>query len=201
MRQAQTTVDPDDVTLVRQTREGQVQAFALLVTRYQDRIFNTCLRICGHREDARDLTQEAFLKAYQALDRFQTRSSFYTWIFRIAVNLSLTHRRKARLRYVEPLDRTRSDGQPERHETVDPSAASPAAVAEKGEALELVTQALPALDEHHRAMIVLRDIEGCDYRQIAEIMDVPVGTVKSRVFRAREALREALKITVNDSLV
>ncbi|MDO8631840.1 MAG: sigma-70 family RNA polymerase sigma factor, partial [Phycisphaerales bacterium] len=85
----------DDRELVRRVKSGQTEAYGELVRRYQDRVFNTCWRICGHLEDARDLTQEAFLKAFESLDAFRQESGFYTWIFRVAVNLSLSHRRSA----------------------------------------------------------------------------------------------------------
>ena len=94
----------EDALLVERVRSGDVEAFGLLVSRYQDRVYNTCWRVCGHVEDARDLTQEAFLRAYQSIASFQGHSGFYTWIFRIAVNLALSHRRKARYRRAQSLD-------------------------------------------------------------------------------------------------
>jgi len=191
LRRETTTAGENDASLVRQVQSGRVDAFGGLTLRYQDRVHNTCRRICRHDEDAQDVTQKVFLKAFEAIGRFEGKSSFYTWLFRIAVNVSLSHRKKARLRLVRSLD---DDGEGA-HDAAstrlpDQRAVSPAASAERREACDLVASALKAIDDQHRAVIVLRDVEGCDYRQISEILGIPVGTVKSRVFRARVALRE-----------
>ncbi len=194
----QATTCADDTDLVRRVQTGDVHAFGQLVTRYQDRVYNACWRICPNHEDARDLAQETFLKAYRAIGTFQQNSSFYTWIFRIAANLALSQRKKARLRLVTSLDTgaPQSDDQrtPAAPRTVrDEKTPSPHAHAEAGEMMELVAAAMDEIDPHHRAVLVLRDIEGFDYRAIADVLQVPVGTVKSRVSRARTALREALE--------
>lgn len=198
LRRGETTVGTDDAYLVRQVQSGHTGAFAQLVTRYQDRVHNTCLRICRNREDARDLTQDAFLKAFDAIGTFECKSSFYTWLFRIAVNLSLSHRKKSRLRLVASLDddggkRGREGETSAADRVADKRDPGPLAHAETNELRKLVAAAVESLDEHHRVIVVLRDIEGCDYAQISEIMDIPVGTVKSRVHRGRVALREALQ--------
>ena len=99
-----TTVKFEDAVLVRQVQAGEVVAFADLVRKYQDRVYNTCLRICGNREDASDLAQEAFLKAFESIGSFRGKSAFYTWLFRIAVNMSISHRRKRRVRDTLSLD-------------------------------------------------------------------------------------------------
>lgn len=193
-----TTGRLEEASQIRSVQAGDVQAFGRLVLQYQDRVYNTVWRICRDPEDARDLTQEAFLKAYKAINRFQGGSSFYTWLFRIAVNLALSHRKKTGLRLVVSLD--------DRHDTTGRSRAISAAervvdhrsprqprAAELGEMRLRLTDALDALDEQHRAVIVLRDIEGLDYRRIADVLNVRVGTVKSRVHRARVALRAEME--------
>jgi len=191
LRRESSTVGENDASLVRQVQSGRVEAFGGLILRYQDRVHNTCRRICRHDEDAQDMTQEVFLKAFEAIGRFEGKSSFYTWLFRIAVNVSLSHRKKARLRLVRSLD---DDGEGDHNAAStwlpDQRETQPAVSAERREACDLMAAALRAIDDQHRAVIVLRDIEACDYRQISEILDIPVGTVKSRVFRARVALRE-----------
>jgi RNA polymerase sigma-70 factor (ECF subfamily) len=182
----------DDHSLVAQVKAGQMQSYGELVRRYQDRIFNTCWRICGHLEDARDLTQEAFLKAFENLDGYRQESGFYTWVFRVATNLSISHRRSAARRRVLLNDqaqamRAQAD-ELARHgpegRAGDPDSAGPAA--SRAAAL------LALLDEEHRAVVVLRDMEGFNYQEIAEILALPVGTVKSRLHRARMILRDAI---------
>jgi RNA polymerase sigma-70 factor, ECF subfamily len=187
----------DDAILVEQVRAGDMSAFSRLVTKYQDRVVNTCWRISGNLDDAQDLTQEAFLRALESIDAFQRKSGFYTWLFRIAVNLSISHRRKAsrgvKLSLHGDDGRWRSDHQAARlvgrvtRDSDDPSSRLSAK-----ETTQIVTEGLEQLDDDYRAVIVLRDIEGFDYEQIAGILEVPIGTVKSRLFRARMELRNRL---------
>lgn len=184
----------DDAVLVEQARNGDMTAFGHLVARYQDRVVNTCWRMCGCLDDAQDIAQEAFLNALQSLESFRGRSSFYTWLFRIAVNLSLSHRRKRARRPVLSLHT--GDDEPMygdaamRVVSVDDD---PSARLHGHETQRLVADALEAMDDDHRAVLVLRDIEGFDYTRIAEVLELPVGTVKSRLARGRLALRERLK--------
>ncbi len=182
-----------DALLVRRVQAGEPHAYTELVRKYQDRVFNACLRICGQREDAADLTQDAFLKAFAAIDEFRGASAFYTWIFRIAVNLSISHQRRQRQRATIPLD-----GQPGDRAAaarIEPAAPAtePSAGLEATETRAQVAAALASLDDEHRAAVVLRDIEGCDYQEIADILELPLGTVKSRIFRGRMALRARLE--------
>jgi RNA polymerase sigma-70 factor (ECF subfamily) len=183
---------PTDAELVRACCNGQPDAFQPLVERYQDRVFNTVCRMVGSREDARDIVQEAFLKAYENLSQFRGASSFYTWFFRIAVNLALTFRRRTkRLRLVRSAE---GDMEAELARSQAARLAErPEAAMETTEREQLVGQALESLDNEHRAAVVLRDIEGLDYQTIAGILDVPAGTVKSRIHRARMILRDQLR--------
>ena len=187
----------EDAQLIERIKAGQTEAYGALVQKYQDRVFNTCWRICGHLEDARDLTQEAFLKAFEKLEGFRHESGFYTWLFRIAVNLARTHRRNSARRRTVSLD-----GGPEvagtqaenlaRH-VPDGATEGPDRSATRAELQGTVARALLALDDDFRAVVVLRDIEGFDYQEIAMILEVPPGTVKSRLHRARAALAEAIR--------
>jgi RNA polymerase sigma-70 factor (ECF subfamily) len=149
----------------------------------------------GSAEDARDLVQDVFVKAYENLATFQGTSSLYTWLFRIAVNASLSHRRKRRtvrvVRTGEGEDGDGSDGWPDR-DLQDPAGRLLAAETEAA-----VQQALDSLDEEHRTVVVLRDVQHCDYREMAEILGVPAGTVKSRLHRARLLLRDKLQPLLN----
>ncbi|NOX59242.1 MAG: sigma-70 family RNA polymerase sigma factor [Planctomycetes bacterium] len=187
--------------LVRQVQAGEASAFTTLVTKYQDRVFNACYRICGHRDDAGDLTQEAFMKAFQSIDGFHGKSAFYTWVFRIAVNLSLSWRRKQHVRRAISLDDTEGgpgEGDQALKTTIasdqphDPSRALAASENERR-----VANALSELDPDQRVAVVLRDIEGMDYQNIADTLEVAVGTVKSRIYRGRLALRELLTETTS----
>ena len=183
---------PSDAELVAAFAQGRVEAFGTLVERYQDRVYNTVYRMVGSAEDAQDIVQDAFLKAYENLGQFRGASSFYTWLFRIAVNLALTFRRRSkRLRLVRPLDEGSevSLSQSQAGRLVE----SPEAAMETAESRERVMKALENLDGEHRAAVVLRDIEGLDYETISGILDVPAGTVKSRIHRARMMLREDLR--------
>jgi RNA polymerase sigma-70 factor (ECF subfamily) len=184
---------PTDQELVAASRAGGAEAFRTLVERYQDRIYNTVFRLAGNEEDARDIAQETFLRVYENLGRFRGDSAFYTWIFRIAVNQALTHRRQsARLRTVQA-----GDDPPEVAPLAGTQAArlqaSPEAEMERREQEAQIAEALAYLDADHRAAVVLRDVEGLDYEAIAAVLDVPPGTVKSRIHRARLLLRQRLK--------
>ena len=198
-----TSMAIEDQQALAQLRRGNWASMEQLVQRYQDRLYAAVFRIVGHPEDAADLVQETFVKAMQNVSRFEGKSALYTWLFRIAVNLAISHRRAGVYRMALSLD-----GDPSRHEehAVNQQAAAlrrqlaqhtesdPAAAAEMRLEHERLVAALQKLDPDFRAVIVLRDIEDCDYEQIAEIMEVPVGTIKSRLFRARSALREALTV-------
>ena len=189
----------EDALLVEQVQAGRTEAYAELVRKHADAVFNTCWRVCGNLEDARDLTQEAFLRAFEGIGQFRRRSAFKTWIFRVAVNLALSHRRKKRGRQMLSLDQPATGSaatgtQAERlaQRIADERQIEPHAEVSGAELQGKVLRALQGLEEDQRAVVVLRDIEGFDYQQIAEILEVPPGTVKSRLHRARMALREAL---------
>ena len=188
----------DDASLVRMVQSGEVQAFEYIVRRYQERVYNTCWRICRRPEDARDLTQETFLKAFAGIDSFKFKSQFYTWLFRIAVNLTRSHLKKFQLRLVGSLDGQDDRMQPNTGPPVadrlpDHRTAGPTDQAERNELRRCVASALQSLEDHHRIIVVLRDIEGFNYEQMAAVLEIPVGTVKSRVHRARLALREGIE--------
>jgi RNA polymerase sigma-70 factor (ECF subfamily) len=186
----------EDARLVEQVQAGETEAYGVLVRKYQDRVFNACWRICGHLDDARDLTQDAFLKGLENISSFRHESRFYTWIFRVAVNLALSHRRKAKTRQTVSLDQaaTASGTQAESlaKRVRDAQAEEPERAASDAELQGKVVAALQQLDDNYRAVIVLRDIEGFDYAEIGAILDILPGTVKSRLHRARMALRDVV---------
>jgi RNA polymerase sigma-70 factor, ECF subfamily len=190
-----------DQQTLAQLRRGNWSAMEQLVSRYQDRLYATVLRMVNHPDDAADLVQETFVRAMQAVARFEGKSGLYTWLFRIAMNLAISHRRSNQYRAAVSLDEDHGedDGNVNRQaaglrrQLAQSTEDDPALSVERKLEHERLTAALTALDPEFRAVIVLRDIDECDYDQMAAILEVPVGTIKSRLFRARLALREALK--------
>jgi RNA polymerase sigma-70 factor (ECF subfamily) len=186
----------EEMALVDRCRAGDRAAFGRLITLYQDRVFNLCLRICGNAADAEDYAQEAFIKAMRSIDRFDGRSRFYTWLFRIAVNATITGRRSRKTTMLSldqrPAHTDDSDSAQMRDDLMTRETAPPErAVLHEEHAA--VMAALGELDDEYRAAIILRDVESLDYAEIADVLGVAVGTVKSRLHRARLALRERLR--------
>jgi RNA polymerase sigma-70 factor (ECF subfamily) len=165
-----------------------------LILKYQDRIYNTILKMCANRDDAADFTQEVFVKAITNIDKFRGKSSFYTWIFRIAVNLTLSHcKRNVKLGF-KSLDA--EDGQAAgRLKSIieDDKIQDPASIAGDKELCQVVLNSIMKLDEDQRAVVVLRDIEQMDYASIAEVLGIELGTVKSRLSRAKSNLKDILR--------
>ncbi|MBK9121415.1 MAG: sigma-70 family RNA polymerase sigma factor [Phycisphaerales bacterium] len=177
--------EPSDAELVRRAQRGLSAAFGTLVERYQERIYNTCYRMCHNHADAQDLTQSAFVRALEALDQFAGRSNFYTWLFRIAMNLTLSHRRQTLRRTATLLGAGGAARADEEQTAVSRGL-------EQAETEARVAGALALLDAEFRAAVILKDLEDMDYATIAEVLEVPVGTVKSRIHRGRLQLRELL---------
>jgi RNA polymerase sigma-70 factor, ECF subfamily len=190
---SETTVN-DDAQLIAQALGGQTAAFGQLVQKYQDRLYNTVVHVAGNAEDAKDVVQEAFVQAFLKLESFQGASAFYTWLYRIAFNVAATHRRRrGAMRSAEQVaiaeGRLRDSTQEHPRNSVD----GPGDRLEREERCRQVRQAISQLAEEHRVVLVLREMDGCCYETIAEILDLPVGTVRSRLHRARMQLREQLK--------
>jgi len=185
-----------DLELIEEAKTGHSEAYGELVLKYQDRVYNACWRICGHLDDAHEVTQEAFLTAWERLDTFRAQSGFYTWVFRIAVNLAISRRRKEARQQHASLDQMAEASGTQVSELASAASESrrddPGLQAGDAEAQALVTHALQALDRDHRAIVVLRDMEGMSYHEIGEILDLAPGTVRSRLHRGRMAVRAAL---------
>lgn len=184
----------EEGVLIDRCRAGDGTAYTALIERYQERVFNTCLRMCGRREDAEDFTQEAFIRALQSLDRFDGRARFYTWLFRIAVNVVLTARRKQMRSRTYSIDSGFTENGEKEQSGWTPASTEtpPDGNLMADERQRLVLAALAELDDDHRCVLVLREMESLGYDEIAEILDLPAGTVKSRIHRARLALRDKL---------
>ena len=166
---------------------GDKTAYGELVGRYQNRLQNTLLRLTGSAEEAEDVAQEAFVQAYLKLDSFQRTARFYTWLYRIAFNLAISKSRKKRPRV--SLNALQEAG------GVEPTSDTPTTPDQPiiaDERAKLLHAAIAELAEDHRQVLVLREFDGCDYSQIAEMLGVPIGTIRSRLFRARSQLRERL---------
>lgn len=184
-------VRESDQQLIDRFRDGQTEdAFGALMLRYQDRLFNGLLRMVGTHDNANDVAQEAWLNAFRKLDSFRGESAFYTWLFRIAINVWRTKTRKKKHAQTS-LDAVREAGG---DQTIDshPSA-RPSSRLELSERQEAVQNALSELSEEFRVVVVLKEIEGLKYEEIAEIIDCPIGTVRSRLSRARMELRDRLQ--------
>ncbi len=188
----------DDAVLVRQCQQGDSAAMGRLIVKYQDRVYNVIFKICSNSDDAAELTQETFVKCIEKIDTFRGQSTFYTWLFRVAVNLSLNYcKRKVRLgmRSLDASVGPEQDGARRQLGAflADDSAMDPAVLAQNKEIGQIAMRALLKLDEPQRAVVVLRDIEGMSYAEIGEALELELGTVKSRLSRGRENLRQILR--------
>jgi RNA polymerase sigma-70 factor, ECF subfamily len=185
----------DDYSLIRAFHAGEKAAFDILVMRYKDRVFNLCIRFLSDYHEAEDTTQDVFVKAYSALKAFRFESSFFTWLYRIAVN---TCKNKVKsLEYRNRKIDTRIDLQEEsieihQSEQVEASQINPASDLEKKETMKTLQRAIDSLPSDQKSVVILRDIQGLSYEEITDITGFKLGTLKSRLSRARNALKEKL---------
>ncbi len=185
------TASDTDQQLVQRAQRGDLRAFDLLVLKYQTRIAALVSRYVSDTGEVEDVTQEAFVKAYRALGKFRGDSAFYTWLYRIAANAAKNHlvakgRRPA-------ADATIEDAEGFDEGGLLSESASPEALAMGGELAEVVESALNALPDELKAALMLREFDGLSYDDIADVLGCPVGTVRSRIFRAREAIDQRVK--------
>lgn len=186
------TQDDNDLQLVQRVQRGDKSAFDLLVLKYQHRILKLVSRFISDAAEAQDVAQETFLKAYRALPSFRGDSAFYTWLYRIAINTAKNALVSDRRRPVDfDLD-LQDPEQYERHARLK-DVETPEGVLLTEEIRKVVERAMQQLPDDLRTAIVLREIEGLSYEEIAQAMDCPVGTVRSRIFRAREAIDKRLQ--------
>lgn len=179
--------EPTDKQLVKRVQKGDKGAFDLLVLKYQHKIVNLVMRYVRDPEMALDITQDAFIKAYRALPRFRGDSAFYTWLYRIAVNTAKNYLAAQRRR---PMDIELDLQDPEQYDLHAKlkETDTPEAVTISNEVQKTLERAIAALPEDLRTAIILRELDGMSYEEIAQTMDCPVGTVRSRIFRARDAI-------------
>jgi len=192
-----TDIRAEEDNLIKRCRNGNIGALEQLIEKYQDRLFNAILRMVGNYDDAQELTQEALFRAIKGLKKFRGNAGFYTWLFRIGINLCINHRRRRqRVHFASMHSETGDVG----HQAdglaavmTDHRSPSPVQQAQTNEEYNQILDALEELDPPGRAVVILRDIEDLNYGQIARILEVPIGTVKSRLCRARSQLRVKLQ--------
>jgi RNA polymerase sigma-70 factor (ECF subfamily) len=177
----------DDAQLIDEVLAGQSVSFGRLVTKYQDRLYNALVHVIGSADEASDVVQDAFVQAFLKLGSFRRSSAFYTWLYRIAFNVSMSRRRRRWPMISVEQAREASGREPLARD------AGPSARLERQERVGQVQAALAVMSEEHRAVLVLREMDGLCYESIAEVLDLPVGTVRSRLHRARLELCEQLK--------
>ena len=179
----------DDKHIVAKARRGDVSAFEELVTRYERRVYAAALRSSGSPEDAADITQEVFLRAWRSMETFRRDSGFSTWLFRITMNLCVDH---ARHKTAQPQTQPLVQGEDETERPIPDPAPTPEEHLDNSELGRELAAALGEVSEEHRQIVLLRDVSGLSYTEIAETLEISEGTVKSRLSRARLALRTVL---------
>ena len=181
----------DNAKWVKQAQKGDSTAFEQLVLTHQNQIYRLCFRMVGNAEDAADMVQEAFLKAWRSLDRFQGDAAFSTWLYRLASNCCLDFLRSQKRRPTVSMTSEDEEGEEQTVEVADNSATPEETLLQKEEQRE-IAQAMASLDEEQRQILTLRVVNDLSYTEIAELLTIKEGTVKSRIARARENLRKKL---------
>jgi RNA polymerase sigma-70 factor, ECF subfamily len=183
-----------DWAVVQRVQAGDVAAFDKLILKYRERLYAIIYNLTSNREDAADLAQDAFIKAFQSINRFAGEASFFTWLYRIAVNSTLGHLRKNRLRQFFSLDRLDTDDRPTA-EVIDALTdhRGPERDTFVNELQEKLNEALQKLSIKHRTVLTLFEIDGLSHQEIAEVMDCSVGTVRSRLHYAKQLLQAELQ--------
>jgi len=192
LREAVEIEEVDDLTLVRRAQKEDMRAYDVMVRRYQERIYATVYHMTSNHEDANDLTQETFIKAFRALKSFKGDSSFYTWIYRIAVNKTINFLKQRKNRVQMSLNDMDFNAENDPDLVALVSEKTPRRDLSLSELQEKLNAALLKLSEHHRMVVTLHDIQGLSHEEIGKIMDCNVGTVRSRLFYARQQLQAHL---------
>jgi RNA polymerase sigma-70 factor (ECF subfamily) len=182
-------MEQTDATLVQRTLRGETAAYNVLVQRYQRQVYNLAYRMVGSAEDAGDMVQETFLRAYGALASFRQDASFLTWLYKIASNLCIDHLRARKSKPALSLEVELEEGR----EPAADRQCSPEDTAVRGAVGEIVQKAVMNLPERYRVVVVMRHLQGMSVEEIANQLELPSGTVKTHLFRAREMLRERLR--------
>ncbi|CEK18136.1 sigma-70 family RNA polymerase sigma factor [Chthonomonas calidirosea] len=185
--------DADEQRLIERSKEGDRRAFDVLVRMHEKRVYNLAYRLCGNYDEAGDITVEAFLRVYQAINSFRGDANFSTWLYRIVTNVYLDRRKRQKNRKTLSLEEYVELEESQVTRQIEDPSPGPEELAEAQQRQELLQKAIESLPEYQRAMIVLYHVDGLSYEEIAEVLSLPIGTVKSRLNRARLALREKLE--------
>lgn len=186
-------MDAEERATIQQCKQGVIAAFDKLIERYEKRVFNFAFRMAGNYDDANDVAQEAFIRVFNSIGTFRGDANFSTWLYRIVTNVYLDERKKAKSHLHTPLDDLiELEENTVARQVVDPGP-TPEELAERQERHELIQKAINTLPDYQRVMVLLYHTESKSYEEIAEIMNLPIGTVKSRLNRARLALKEKLE--------
>lgn len=178
-----------DKNLIEKTKNGDNSAFEELVKKYEHKIYNLALRLTGNPEEAGDILQETFLKAYRSLNSFKGEANFSTWLYRIAMNIALMRKRKEKGKVFESIDAPQFTAEGEITKEIPDWSTNPEAEIENKEVRNILTNALASLPDDYRAVLVLRDIQNLSNKEVSEILKLSIPTVKSRLHRARLFLR------------
>jgi RNA polymerase sigma-70 factor (ECF subfamily) len=185
-------VREEDIQLIARARSGDERAFRTLLDKYERPVFSICMRMVRNRDEATDLSQEAFIKVFSMLDRYNPAYAFSSWLFKITSNLCIDYIRKRRIETFpmdDPIDGEKGEIV-RQYESDEPD---PSAVLDRKEKMARLNEAIEELPEHYRIMLILRHQENLSYEEIASTLEIPLGTVKARIHRAREMLRGKLE--------
>ncbi|MCA9580575.1 MAG: sigma-70 family RNA polymerase sigma factor [Myxococcales bacterium] len=201
---ADAPLDPSDDELVRRAQEGDEEAFRGLFDRYNRRAFAVAVSVVKNRQDAFDVVQEAFVKVHRHIGNFQGSSAFFTWLYRIVMNLCIDHLRRAKraraLEYDDGIRRSTEDLAGDGSLLPRILDGNPRKTIMRRELSQAIEDALDKLPEYHRAVILLREVEGLSYEEMSHVLKVPKGTIMSRLFHARKKMQESLSVYMNGDL-
>lgn len=182
----------EEKALIRKCKNGDINSFELLIEQYQKKVFNIAFRMMGNQEDASDIAQEVFIRVYKSIKNFKEESSLSTWIYRIATNVCLDELRKRKKNNIISINSTLQLDDSELTLELEDPGDRPDELLQKKELCREIQEAIECLNEEHKAVIVLRDINGLSYEEISKILQCSLGTVKSRINRARSSLKSIL---------
>ncbi|MGE5632629.1 MAG: sigma-70 family RNA polymerase sigma factor [Caulobacteraceae bacterium] len=182
--------------LIKKSKSGDIESFELLISSYDKKAYNIALRMMGNEEDAKDMAQEALIRVFKAVKDFKEQSSFSTWLYRIVTNVCLDELRRRKKEKTVSLENTVETDSGEMRLEVCSDKETPENVYERLEQRQLIKDAIKELNEEYRSVIILRDIQGFSYEEISSMLDCSLGTIKSRINRARSALRDKLKLSM-----
>ncbi len=181
----------EDILLVAKARSGDERAYRTLLQKYERAVFSICLRMVRNRDEATDLAQESFIKVFHSLERYNPQYAFSSWLFKITSNLCIDHLRKRRIDTFGMDDPIDGEGGEIQRQYVSPGP-NPEELYVRGEKVRRLEEAIAALPEHYRIMLILRHQEDLSYEEISDSLSIPLGTVKARIHRAREMLKGLL---------